>query len=521
MATITVSADLPSAVPGDALVVGVAKAAARKPRKQGGARSGGTRATEARSQAPVVVGPDASGALSGLAATLRELGVVGKPDEVVRVPAPPGVAASIVVVTGLGDVQETYDPETLRRAAGAATRALAGRGTVVLALPAGDPTSIEAVATGALLGAYAFNGFRGRTADQAKDAARTLVLATGPDVAVRAARGAVARARAIADGVTLTRDLVNTPPNALTPADFAAAAQRAATGAGLEVSVLDDKALRKGGYGGILGVGQGSANKPRLVRVAYRHPKAKRHIALVGKGITFDSGGISIKPAPGMEAMKSDMSGAAAVLGTLLAVAALQPQVDVTGWLPLAENMPGGGSQRPSDVLTTYGGRTVEVLNTDAEGRLVLADALVAAAEEDPDAIVDIATLTGAARIALGARTAGIMANDDDFRAAVHDAATRVGEAAWPMPIPDELRRGLDSPVADIANVDNARLGGMLSGGAFLRDFVDSGTPWAHVDIAGPAYHETAPFGYTHKGGTGYGVRTMLQLVEDMAAGRL
>ena len=518
MATITVSSELPSAVPGDALVVGVAKAPARKPRKQAaGSRAG----SPARSTAPVVVGPDAGGALRELARTLGELGVVGKPDEVVRVPAPAGVAASIVVVTGLGDQKDTYDPETLRRAAGAATRALAGRGTVVLGLPATDPTSIEAVATGALLGAYAFNGFRGRTADQAKDAARTLVLATGPDVPVRAARSAVAHARAVADAMTLTRDLVNTPPNALTPADLAEIARREGTAAGLQVSVLDDKALRKGGYGGILGVGQGSANKPRLVRVAYRHPKAKRHIALVGKGITFDSGGISIKPAPGMEAMKSDMSGAAAVLGTLLAVAALQPQVNVTGWLPLAENMPGGGSQRPSDVLTTYGGRTVEVLNTDAEGRLVLADALVAAAADAPDAIVDIATLTGAARIALGARTAGIMANDDDFRAAVHDATTRAGEAAWPMPIPEEVRRGLDSPVADIANVDNARLAGMLAGGAFLRDFVDAGTPWAHIDIAGPAYHETAPFGYTHKGGTGYGVRMMLQLVEDMAAGRL
>ena len=526
MASITVSSDLPSAVAGDALVVGVAKAPARKDRRAkaaAGRQSTGRSAGQpsGRGTVPVVVGPDAAGALRGLAATLRELGVTGATDEVVRVPAPAGVTASIVVVTGLGDQQDAYDPETLRRAAGAATRALPGRRTVVLGLPVPDAASVEAVATGAMLGAYAFNGFRGRTAESAKDAVRALVLATGPDVPTRASRAAVAHARAVADAVTLTRDLVNTPPNSLTPAAFADIARREASALGLEVSVLDDKALRKGGYGGILGVGQGSANKPRLVRIAYRHPKAKRHLAIIGKGITFDSGGISIKPAGGMEAMKSDMGGAAAVLGTMLAVARTKPEVNVTGWLPLAENMPGGGSQRPSDVLVTYGGRTVEVLNTDAEGRLVLADALVAAAEDEPDAIVDVATLTGAARVALGARTAGIMSNDDDFRAAVHDAAVRAGEAAWPMPIPEELRRGLDSPVADIANVDNARLGGMLSGGAFLRDFVEPGRRWAHIDIAGPAYHETGPYGYTHKGGTGYAVRTLVQLVEDMAAGTL
>ncbi|MGZ4611530.1 MAG: leucyl aminopeptidase, partial [Actinomycetes bacterium] len=285
--------------------------------------------------------------------------------------------------------------------------------------------------------------------------------------------------------------------------------------------VLDEKALRKGGYGGILGVGQGSVHPPRLVRLEYRHPKATRRLAVVGKGITFDSGGVSIKPAAGMETMKSDMSGAAAVLGTMVAVSRLKPVADVTGWLPLAENMPGGGAQRPSDVLVTYGGRTVEVLNTDAEGRLVLADALVAAAEDDPDAIVDVATLPGAARVALGGRTAGIMANDDDLLAKVHDATKRAGEAAWPMPLPDDLRRGLDSQVADIANVDNARLGGMLVAGIFLREFVEPGRRWAHLDIAGPAYNESGPFGYTPKGGTGFAVRTLVQLVEDLAAGRL
>ena len=499
MATIALSVDPASTLPGDALVVGVAKGA----------------------KGPVVVGPEAAGVLRGLARTLVALGVTGAAEEVVRVPAPSGVAASMVVTAGLGDQHRRYDTETLRRAAGAAARSLAGRGRVVLGLPAADAAEAEAVATGALLGAYAFARFRVRTKDQAKPGVGAFVLAASPGADARAARAALARARAVAESMCLARDLINTPPNAMTPAAFAQVAAKEAKAAGLVATVLDEVALRKGGYGGIMGVGQGSANPPRLVRIEYRNPKAAGRIAFVGKGITFDSGGLSIKPASGMEAMKSDMSGAAAVLATMLAVARLKPAANVVGWMPLAENMPGGAAQRPSDVLTIFGGRTVEVLNTDAEGRLVLADALVAAAADEPDAIVDVATLTGAARVALGVRTAGIMANDERFLAAVHDASKRAGEVMWPMPLPEELRRGLDSSVADIANVDNARLGGMLSAGIFLREFVDAGTRWAHLDIAGPAYNEGSPYGYTPKGGTGAAVRTLVQLVEDLASGHL
>ena len=499
MATITLSSDPASSLPGDALVVGVAK----------GARG------------PVVVGPESGRALRGLGRTLAALGVTGVAEEVVRVPAPAGVVASMVVTTGLGDQRRRYDTETVRRAAGAAARSLAGRGRVVLGLPAADAAEVEAVAAGALLGAYTFGRFRARTSDQAKPGVAAFVLATSPGTDAKTARAGLARARALAESMSLARDLINTPPNAMTPVAFAEVATKEAAAAGLVATVLDEKALRRGGYGGILGVGQGSANPPRLVRLEYRNPKATCRIAFVGKGITFDSGGLSIKPASGMETMKSDMSGAAAVLATMRAVARLKPAANVVGWMPLAENMPGGAAQRPSDVLTTFGGRTVEVLNTDAEGRLVLADALVAAALDEPDAIVDVATLTGAARVALGVRTAGIMANDDRFRDAVHDASKRAGELMWPMPLPEELRRGLDSQVADIANVDNARLGGMLSGGIFLREFVDAGTRWAHLDIAGPAYNEGGPYGYTPKGGTGAGVRTLVQLAEDMASGRL
>jgi leucyl aminopeptidase len=266
----------------------------------------------------------------------------------------------------------------------------------------------------------------------------------------------------------------------------------------------------------------GSANPPRLVRIAYRQRGASRHLAFVGKGITFDSGGISIKPAANMDAMKSDMSGAAAVLGAMTAIARLKPKVNVTAYMAMAENMPSGSAQRPSDVITIRGGQTVEVLNTDAEGRLVLADAIVRAGEDKPDTIVDVATLTGAAVVALGARTAGIMANDDDFRSHVHDAATSVGEQMWPMMLPAELRASMDSKVADIANIGD-RYGGMQVAGLFLRDFVPEGVTWAHLDIAGPAYNESDAFGYTPKGGTGAAMRTLVELAlraEDSRVGR-
>jgi leucyl aminopeptidase len=244
-------------------------------------------------------------------------------------------------------------------------------------------------------------------------------------------------------------------------------------------------------------------------------------VVFVGKGITFDSGGLSLKTPKGMETMKSDMSGAAAVLGALQAIAALGPAVNVVGYMTIAENMPGGGAQRPSDVITIYGGKTVEVLNTDAEGRLVLADAVARSGTDSPDLLIDVATLTGAQTVALGTRTAGVMASDDALAAQVADSARRAGEAMWPMPLPEELRKGLDSAVADIANVSGDRGGGMLVGGLFLREFVPDGVRWAHLDIAGPAFNDGGPYGYTSKGGTGAAVRTLVQLAFDVADGTL
>ncbi|GAB3594945.1 leucyl aminopeptidase [Angustibacter peucedani] len=467
------------------------------------------------------------GVRSSLAGTLAALGVTGEADQVVRIPAGKDVAATTIALTGLGKAvtgrRAGYPAETLRRAAGAASRQLAGTGSAGFALPAADVEQLAAVAEGALLGAYAFTRHRVRTVGDVKAPLGEVFVLTAL-AKDKAANAAASRAQELATSVTLVRDLVNTAPGDLPPAAFADAVVAAAKQHPVKVEVLDEKQLAKGGYGGILGVGLGSSRPPRLVKVSYAPRGAKKHLALIGKGITFDTGGISLKPPLGMETMKSDMAGGAAVIGAVLALARLRAKVRVTAWVPLAENMPSGTAQRPSDVLTTYGGRTVEVLNTDAEGRLVLADAIVAASEEHPDAIVDVATLTGHQVLALGHRYAAIMSNDDALRAQIHDVAGQVGETMWPMPLPVELRSSMDSQVADIANMGE-RMGGMLVAGLFLQEFVgdradgEGKIPWAHLDIAGPSYNEGAAWGYTHKGGTGHAVRTLVGLAEQVAAG--
>jgi leucyl aminopeptidase len=452
-----------------------------------------------------------------LAKTLGDLGFAGDEDECVRLPAPAGLGATSVVVVGLGDARNVT-AETLRRAAGAGVRAAAGvrRAATTLALHTGAGDALRAVAEGALLGAYDFTRFRNASLAGRKEPVQAVVVAT-QDPKSKASAAAAKRAEVVTTAAALARDLVNTPPGDLHPADLADVARTEATKAGCTVEVMDEKALRKGGYGGILGVGQGSANPPRLVRIGWTHPKATRTIALVGKGVTFDSGGISIKPAAAMEWMKSDMAGAASVIAALTAIARFGLKVNVTGWVPTAENMPSGAAIRPGDVLTMYRGKRVEVLNTDAEGRLILADAITRAAEEKPDLIVDVATLTGAQLVALGVRTAGVMSNDDDLRSRIIGASEAAGELMWPMPLPAELRKSIDSDVADIVNTGD-RYGGMLVGGVFLKEFVPEGMPWAHLDIAGPAYNTNDPWGYTPKGGTGVPVRTFLQLAEDEAA---
>ncbi len=450
---------------------------------------------------------DQAGAVGAAASAV---GATGKTDEVLRLPGAP-FGLPPVMTTGLGEQAVVYTEETLRRAAGAALRA-ASAGAVSVALPTNDdPAHVEAIGLGAFIGSYRYPGKpAGDSPSPIPEQLVVLVAATdGLDQAITSAR-------VVGEAIHLARRLVDTPPGAQPPAALAAEAVAAAEGTGISVEVLDEDALAEQEFGGILAVGQGSANPPRLVRLTYAPAGASGHLALVGKGITFDSGGLSLKPPASMITMKCDMAGAASVLASVVAIARLGVSLKVTAYLAIAENMPSGHAQRPGDVITAYGGKTIEVLNTDAEGRLVMMDALVRCGADDPDAIIDMATLTGAQVVALGARIAGIMGNDDGWRDEVQAAAESSGELSWPMPIPEELRPSLDSPVADLANVGE-RNGGMMTAAAFLREFVPDGVPWVHIDIAGPAFLTDAPWGYNSKGATGYGVRTLVAVAERMA----
>jgi leucyl aminopeptidase len=440
---------------------------------------------------------------------LTVLGARGKTDEVIKVPTRGAISAPLLVATGLGEVDGQPTAEQVRRAAGAAARALSGTARAITTLSRHD---LAAAAEGTALGSYMFTAYRSQNGNGPLGQMELSV----PSTRDAAAKWDLARAIAIAESVAVARDLVNTPPNDLYPASFADRAVTLAQAAGLRTEVLDEEALRHAGYGGILGVGGGSSRPPRLVRLHHSPAAPRAKVALVGKGITFDTGGISIKPAAKMEEMTMDMAGAAAVVVTAVLAARLELPVEVIATVPMAENMPSATAYRPGDVLTMYGGTTVEVLNTDAEGRLILADALVRAAQDTPDYIIDTATLTGAQIIALGNRTPGIMGTPE-FRDRVTAISQQVGENGWAMPLPEHLRSDLDSKLADLANVASHRWGGMLAAGVFLSEFVPDDIPWAHLDIAGPAYNTGSPWGYTGKGGTGVPVRTLAAVLTDIA----
>jgi leucyl aminopeptidase len=363
----------------------------------------------------------------------------------------------------------------------------------------------QALAEGLVLGAYGFTTLK--SDPKPSSLTSVAVVATGG----KKAQAALDRGVAIAGGACLARDLVNRPGGELTPAVLARAAASMAKAAGLQVKVMDLAAIKRAKLGGVLGVNRGSTQQPRFVEITYQ-PKGRRtgFLALVGKGITFDAGGLSIKTGQGMMTMKSDMAGAAAVIGAMSALPAVAPSTKVVAYLPMTDNMLGGDASRPGDVLTIKNGKTVEVLNTDAEGRLILADALSVASAAKPDAIVDLATLTGACMVALGKKVAGLMGNDDGWIDQVRDAADAAGESVWPLPLPAEYRKDLDSSVADLKNIGGS-WGGALTAGLFLQEFVADGIPWVHIDIAGPSFSDTEA-GATPKGGTGFGVRTLVQL---------
>lgn len=437
--------------------------------------------------------------------TLVAIGATGASEQLRRIPgigAAPGLA---LIGLGSGPVGATE----LRLAAGAAARQLSGVASIAIALPTTSEAEVEAILEGAAIGAYRYLAYR--APDPTRLPPARIIVAT----TVRAS-DAARRARTMAQAVHTVRDLVNESPADLYPETLASAAIALCEGLPITATVLAEPELLAGGFGGLLGVGQGSTRGPRLVALRYEPTGATRHLALVGKGITFDSGGLSLKPPASMIGMKYDMTGAATALAVIVAAAKLGLPVRLTAWLCLAENLPSGSAMRPGDVIRVRGGTTVEVLNTDAEGRLVLADGLAAAREEQPDAIVDIATLTGAASIAMGNRTVAVMGQDSLVNQVV-DAGARVGESLWPMPIPSEVRALLNSDIADIANVKPGNTaGGMLIAAAFLRDFVGS-IPWAHLDIASAANNGGGGWGFTPTGPTGVAVRALVRLAEDFS----
>lgn len=438
---------------------------------------------------------------------LSALGSTGKAEQLVRIPGPAG---SVIAIVGLGERKP--NPDRLREIAGAAARQLRGSGSVVFDLPVSNKIEALAVLEGAVLANYEYTAYKG-----GKKATSGLLKSAVVISDAKIPVSELSKISTLGSAVNATRDLVNMPPNDLYPQSFAAAIQKAAKGLPVTVQVWDEKRLASEGFGGIAAVGQGSTRPPRLVKVSYKPRGAAKHIALVGKGITFDSGGLSLKPGESMVGMKYDMTGAATVANAVLAIARLGLPIRATAWLCLAENLPSGSATRPNDVIKIRNGKTVEVLNTDAEGRLVLADGLSAAAEEKPDLIVDVATLTGAATIALGNRYAGLMGDEKAVKS-VQKAAEEVGELVWHMPLPAELRTLLNSDIADIANVKiGNRAGGMLIGGLFLRDFVPSEIQWAHLDIAGPANNGSAAYGYTNSGASGAYIRTLVALAESKA----
>jgi leucyl aminopeptidase len=469
--------------------------------------------------APVFEGPELGPGTEGLGLerAYRDAKLTGKKGETLLVTRRDGdaFAADAVLLVGVGE-RGDFDTVPMRRALAKAAQSLGRFGhaatTFALALDGDRAEAVQAAAEGLALGDYRFDRYKS-DADDGKRLSRITIVGDGPS---KAGRDAVRRAEAIAPAVAWARDLVNTPAGDLPPAELAREAREMAKAEGLTCRVRTDAELKRQGFGGILGVGQGSVNPPRLIELEYRGGGRGRPIALTGKGIVFDSGGLSIKDAKGMETMKIDMGGAASILGTMMAIARLRPKVNVIAAIPSAENMPSGSAQKPGDVIRHYGGKTSEVLNTDAEGRLILADALALLAEKRPACIVDTATLTGAAMIALGTDVGAAIGNDESLVQEVVAAGRAVGEPLWPLPLYRDYRSLIDSTVADIKNVGGDRWGGAITAALFLSEFVGE-IPWVHLDIAGPTFtekgHDLGP-----KGATGFPVRALVRFVLDRAA---
>lgn len=472
-----------------------------------------TLASAAPSGASAIDVPTTTAAVSKLPAAKRRAaklqGFEGKVGQTLFL-APSGSGPAEVLV-GLGKASEVT-ADRIRQAAAAYARSVSRHDHVACTLAGGHgkieaAEALPAVVEGVRLATYRYTTFKEKNPVKLK---KVTVVASGRNL-----RSVLARANAVVDAVELARDLGNEPGGSLTPVEFVRRARRAASGTGVRVSVWDEERIAKERLGGVLAVNQGSENPPRFITLTYtpkdRAPKAK--VALVGKGITFDSGGLSLKNAAGMMTMKIDMAGGAAVLAATTALAKAKVPVAVTTYIPLTDNMTGGNAQRPGDVFTARNGKTVEVLNTDAEGRLILADALSLAAEADPDAIIDIATLTGSASAALGTAYAALMASDDKLAGRIEAASERTGEKVWRLPLPPEYRPQLDSTVADLKNIGSGPYGGALIAGLFLKEFTDA-KPWAHLDLGLSALSDSDR-GLIVKGGTGFGVRILVDTLSN------
>jgi leucyl aminopeptidase len=453
--------------------------------------------------------------LDRLPGALKELGetgeVAGKPGELTLVHFPGGLKAKRLLIAGAGK-REKFSPAELRKIAGAAVRHLKSRsikqGALFLDAGLAMPENVAAAVEGAITGHYEPDQYK--TEEKDKKQIERFVVAVGG--AGGELDQALERGRCVGEAQNLARDFVNEPANRLTPLLLAERARQVAAEAGLECEVLDRDRMRQLGMGALLGVAQGSAEPPALVVLRYRPesaPQGLAHLGLVGKGVTFDTGGISIKPADGMEKMKYDMAGGAATVAAMRAIAQLKPRIVVTGLVPTVENMPGSRAQRPGDIVTTLSGKTVEVINTDAEGRLILADAITYARRLGCTHLVDAATLTGAIVVALGHIHVGMFANNDELLAKVQSAAKAAGERMWPMPLDDDYKEYLKSPFADLPNI-GGRWGGAITAAYFLKEFAEN-TPWVHLDIAGTAWlDDSKPF--MAKGPTGVAVRTFVNL---------
>ncbi len=411
-----------------------------------------------------------------------------------------GIRPHTVVALGLGDEPSADD---VRQAAGILGRHAWKEQAAATTL--GLSGHADAAVEGFLMSQYSFD----RYVSEPKPAQTEALILVGEDDPDACEAG-----RVVAEAVCWARDLVNTPSRDKPPAAIARQVEQQAAALGLRAVAHDRDALAEGGFGGVLGVAAGSDRPPRLLEVWYEPEDSRAFAVFVGKGIIFDSGGLSIKPAGAMETMKTDMAGAGAVLGAMQAIARLRLPVKVLGVTPLTDNMIGPLATKPGDVLKTRNGKTIEVLNTDAEGRLVLADALAYGAEQGPDLMVDLATLTGACKVALGEKIAGIMGNDDRLVRRITMIGREAGERMWHLPIPDDYRSLLDTPIADMKNI-GGRWGGALTAALILKEFVGE-VPWAHLDIAGPA-RWTKDEHYQAKGGSGYGVRTLVALAADLA----